>query len=140
VTGVLEALASLASASVRWLPTLALAWLAIFFGATLRSGEVPLIERVARIGKPGLSEPLCRYARLLTALWCAYFLVAAGVAAFGGWGFAQASAGVAVASVALFVGEHRIRRMIFPEEWFPGLIQQVRDTVRIWRPQGGPQS
>jgi len=30
--------------------------------------------------------------------------------------------------------------MIFPDEWFPGLIQQIRDTVQVWRPRRGPQS
>jgi uncharacterized membrane protein len=139
VRAVLEALTSLATASLSYLPTLLLIWLAVFFGRTLRAGEVPLIERVARIGKPSLSAPLCRYARALTVLWCAYFVVAAIAAALAGWGFEQASVGIAVVSVVLFVGEHRIRRLIFPREWFPGLIQQVRDTVQVWRPQRGPQ-
>jgi len=140
VTGVVEALTSLAAASLRHLPALALLWLAVFFGRTLRAGEVPLIERVARIGKPSLSAPLCRYTRFLTALWCVYFIVAAITAAVGGWGFEQASIGVTLLSLVLFVGEHRIRRLIFPGEWFPGLIQQVRDTVEVWRPRRGPQA
>ena len=37
---------------MRYLPTLVLLWLAVFFGRTLRAGAMPLIERVARIGKP----------------------------------------------------------------------------------------
>ena len=139
MSGVVEALAPIASASLRLLPSLVLVWLAVFFGRTLRAGEVPLIERVARIGKPSLSAPLCRYARALTALWCAYFVVAAVSAALAGWGFAQASVGVTAASAVLFVAEHRIRRLIFPREWFPGLVQQVRDTVQVWRPRGEPQ-
>ena len=137
--GIYETLAPLASASLRCVPTLVLLWLAVFFGRTLRAGAVPLIERVARVGKPALSAPLCRYTRALTALWCGYFVVAAITAALAGWGFEQASVGVAALSAVLFVGEHRIRRWIFPGEWFPGLVQQVRDTVRVWRPQRGPQ-
>ena len=133
-------MAPLASASLRYLPSLVLLWLAVFFGRTLRAGEMPLIERVARVGKPGLSPPLCRYARTLTALWCAYFVVAAIAAALAGWGVERASVGVAAGSVLLFVGEHWIRRLIFPGEWFPGLIQQVRDTVQVWRPRRGSEA
>jgi len=29
---------------------------------------------------------------------------------------------------------------MIPDEWFPGLIQQIRDTVQVWRPWRGPQS
>ena len=138
--GVLEALTPLASASLRWLPTLLLLWLSVVFGRTLRAGEVPLIERVARIGKPSLSPTLCRYTRGLTVLWCAYFAVAAVLAACAGWGVEQAGVGIAAVSALLFVGEHRLRRLIFPAEWFPGLIQQVSDTVQVWRPRRGPQA
>ena len=136
MSGLLETLAPLASAGLRGLPALVLLWLAFFFGRTLRGGEVPLIERVARIGKPALSLRLCRYARALTALWCAYFVVAAFAAALADWGFERTSVGVAAVSAVLFVGEYWIRRRLFPGEWFPGLVQQVRDTVQVWLPRG----
>jgi uncharacterized membrane protein len=83
---------------------------------------------------------LCRYTRALTALWSLYFVVVATAAALAGWGFEQVSVGVAGASAVLFVGEHCVRRLIFPGEWFPGLIQQVRDTVRVWRPGARPHA
>ena len=140
MSGVLGGLAPLAAAGSRVLPVLVLLGLAVFFGRTLRGGDVPLIERVARIGKPALSAPLCRYTRGLTAAWAAYFLAAAFTAAIGAWSFEQASVGVAGLSALLFGAEHRIRRMIFPDEWFPGLVQQIRDTVQVWRPRRGPQS
>ena len=76
VKPVLESLAPLAVA-MRYLPMLVLLWLAVFFGRTLRAGAVPLIERVARVGKPDLSPALCRYTRGLTALWTVYFVAAA---------------------------------------------------------------
>ena len=133
-------LAPLASAGLRYLPSLVLLWLAVFFGRTLRAGAMPLIERVARIGKPTLSSPLCRYTRGLTLLWCVYFAVAAILAALADWGFERASVGVAALSGALFVGEYRIRRWIFPGEWFPGMAQQILDTVQVWRPRRGPPS
>ena len=132
-----DSLAVLASASLRYLPTLVILWLAIFFGRTLRAGEVPLIERVARIGKPDLSPALCRYTRRLTAAWCAYFVVAAVLTVAAHLGFRRASVGVAAASAVLFVGEHWVRPWLFPGEYFPGLVQQIRDTVQVWRPRRG---
>ena len=130
-----EALAALATASLRYLPGLLLLWLALFFGRTLRKGEVPLIERVARVGKPTLSPVLCRYTRGLTVMWCGYFAVAALLSIVGELGFRQASVGVAVLSVALFVGENWVRRLLlFRDEPFPGVVQQVRDTIQVWRP------
>jgi len=74
---VLEALARFASTCLGYFPTLVLMWLALFFGRTLRPGEMPLIERIARVGKPNPSQRLVRYTRGLTALWCAYFVIAA---------------------------------------------------------------
>ena len=65
-----ESLAPLAVA-MRYLPVLVLLWLAVFFGRSLRAGVVPLIERIARVGKPDLSPALCRYTRRLTALMSA---------------------------------------------------------------------
>lgn len=122
------------AAVLRYVPTLVLLWLAFFFGRTLRVGAVPLIERVARIGKPDLSAALCRYTRLLTTLWCAYFIAAAALTAAANLGFERASVGVAAVSTLFFVGEFWLRRRLFPGEYFPGLAQQVRDTVRVWRP------
>ncbi len=135
MSGVSDSLAPLAAAIARWLPALALLWLAILFGRTLRPGAVPLIERIARIGKPGLSAALCRYTRVLTAGWCLYFAVAALLTPLAGLGIAQAGVGVAAFSIVLFVGEHTLRRFLFPGETFPGLVQQVRDTVEVWRPR-----
>ena len=130
-----EALAALVSAGLRYIPSLVLLWLAFFFGRTLRKGEVPLIERVARVGKPILSPALCRYTRGLTAMWCAYFGVAALLSIVGDLAFEQASVGVAAVSAALFIGENWVRRLLlFRDEPFPGVVQQVRDTIRVWRP------
>ena len=122
------------TAFLRYVPILVLLWLAIFFGRTLREGAVPLIERIARIGKPELSVALCRYTRLLTTLWCAYFIAAAALTTAANVGFERASFGVALVSALFFIGEYGLRRRLFPGEYFPGLVQQVRDTVRVWRP------
>ena len=135
MTAFLEALAPFVSASLRYVPMLVLFGLALSFGRTLRPGAVPMIERVARQGMPGLSAALCRYTRRLTAMWCVYFVVAATLTAAAELGFERASFGVATASAVLFVGEHWLRQRIFPHDVFPGLLQQVRDTVRVWRPR-----
>ena len=131
---VIDSFAPLAAA-LRYLPVLVLLWLAFFFGRTLRTGEVALIERIARVGKPDLSPALCRYTRRLTALWAAYFITAAILVAAARLGLERAGLGVAVASALFFVAEIRVRRLLFPGEWFPGLVQQIRDTVRVWRPR-----
>ena len=131
---VLDSLAPLAVAT-RYLPMLVLLWLAFFFGRTLRAGAVPLIERIARVGKPDLSPALCRYTRRLTALWTLYFGAAAILLVAANFELVQAGGGVATASTLLFVGEIRVRQRLFPHEWFPGLAQQIRDTVSVWRPR-----
>jgi len=130
-----DAIAAPAAGALRLLPTLVLLWLAWFFGRTLLAGEVPLIERVARVAKPALSPELVRYTRLLTALWCSYFVMAAAFNLGADLGFSRVSLGVAATSATFFVLEYRLRRMLFPGEYFPNLIEQVRDTVRVWRPR-----
>jgi uncharacterized membrane protein len=130
-----DSLTPIATTCLPYVPTLVLLWLAFFFGPTLWPGATSLIERIARAGKPALSVALCRYTRRLTALWCVYFVVAAGLTLMANVGFRQFGAGVAAASALLFVGEHRLRRHLFPGELFPSLVQQVRDTVSVWRPR-----
>jgi uncharacterized membrane protein len=119
------------AAGLRYVPTLVLLWLAFFFGRTLRPAAVPLIERIARVGKPDLSPALCRYTRRLTVMWTSYFVVAAILVAAARPGPERAGLGVAAVSALLFVGEIWIRRLLFPREWFPGPVQQVRDTVSV---------
>ena len=134
---VLEALASQGWTALRYLSPVVLLGLALFFGRTLRRGHTPLIERIARRSTTVLSDALCRYTRLLTAIWCGYFLGAAALSAMVGWwgGVAFGRVGLAVlaGSVLLFVGERWLRPRIFPHEVFPGVLQQARDTWSVWR-------
>jgi uncharacterized membrane protein len=51
------------------------------FGATLRSGATPMIERFARMEEPDLDAPKQRHCRQWTAAWCAFFLVNGATAA-----------------------------------------------------------
>jgi uncharacterized membrane protein len=131
-----DAFPALVWAVLRYLPPLVLMWLAFFFGRSLRNGVVPLIERIARQGKPHLSEALCRYTRYLTALWCTYFVVAAIVTATANMAYARVSIAVWTGTVVLFAGERWIRPWLFPGEAFPSLMQQLRDTWSVWRTRG----
>lgn len=124
-----------AATLLRLLPLLVLAWLAFFFGRTLRPGQVPLIERIARRGDPQMTEALCRYTRRLTAVWVAYFLLAALVILMARAAPVATGAGIWLGTIVLFVGEHRLRPHLFPGRNFPGLLQQVRDTWAVWRPR-----
>jgi uncharacterized membrane protein len=110
--------------------------LALVFGLSLRRGRRPLIERIARVGDPDLAPDLCRYTRMLTAAWCAYFCVAAlAAAAIGGRGsWWHSGVLVGVGAALLFVGEHRLRPRLFPGRRFPTLAQQLRDTWAVWHP------
>lgn len=124
------------SASALWhaVPAMVLLWLAVFFGRTLRAGQMPLIERIARVGKPDLSQALCRYTRKLTTAWCVYFLLAALLSLSKALSFGWTSILVWTGSVLFFVGERMIRVHLYPDQTFPGLWQQVQDTCRVWRP------
>lgn len=118
----------------RALSFLMLAWLAFFFGRTLRPGQEALITRIARVSEPGLPPHLVRYTRRLTAIWAGYFVFAAflGLAAApsAAWPRLLVWAGTAT----LFLGEHWLRPHLFPDHSFPGLRQQVKDTLQVWRP------
>ena len=118
----------------RILPVLVLGWLAFFFGRTLRAGQVPLIERIARVSEPELPQPLLRYTRWLTAIWAAYFVLAALLTVTTGSASLGAGAWVWAGTAVLFVGEHWLRPRLFPGHAFPGLVQQVRDTWSVWHP------
>ena len=113
---------------------LMLGWAAFFFGRTLRPGQEALITRIARASDPALPAHLVRYTRNLTAVWSAYFVLAALLAVVPGplaaWTGLLAWAGTAI----LFFGEHRLRPHLFPGHAFPGLRQQLKDTVHVWRP------
>lgn len=111
-----------------------LGWLAVFFGRTLAPGQTPLIERIARLSDPAMTAPLRRYTRLLTAIWCGYFVIAALVSVCLAGAFPGIGLLVLLGSAILFVGEHRLRPHLFPGQAFPGLVQQVRDTWSVWRP------
>ncbi|MDB5957035.1 hypothetical protein [Ramlibacter sp.] len=112
-------------------------WLALFFGRTLRPGHEALITRIARVSEPGLPPQLVLYTRRLTAVWCAYFVLAAllglGAPRAAAWSGMLVWSGTAL----LFLGEHWLRPHLFPAHRFPGVLQQFRDTLQVWRPARG---
>jgi uncharacterized membrane protein len=118
----------------RILSVLVLAWLAFFFGRTLRAPQVPLIERIARVSDPALPLPLQRYTRRLTAIWCAYFILAAVLTLTAVSSSFSSGLWVWGGTAILFTGEHWLRPRLFPGHSFPGLLQQVRDTWSVWHP------
>ena len=129
--GLFESFATVTS--WRAVSVLVLAWLAFFFGRTLRTDRVPMIERIARVSDPALTPGLCRYTRRLTAVWCAYFVIAALVVAIVQPPLAWTSTLIWIGALLLFVGEHGLRPHIFPGHRFPGVVQQLRDTLHVWR-------
>lgn len=109
--------------------------LAGVFGRSLSSGHVALIERIARVDNPQLPPPLCRYTRRLTAAWTVWLAAAALLSLAAA--LARMAPGwvqllVWTGSAALFVGEHALRPYLFPGHVFPSLMQQLRDTWRVW--------
>ena len=129
--GPLEALE--VAAIWRAVPVLVLGWLAVHFGRTLRAGQIPLIERIARVGDPDLTPVLCRYTRRLTTIWCVYFVFATGLQLTMNLSFGWTSAVVWSGTVVLFVGERWLRPHLFPGHDFPGLRRQLQDTWTVWR-------
>lgn len=128
--GTLESLDSAA----RLVPALMLGALALFFGRTLRAGRLALIERIALVSDPALPPVLRRYTRRLTAVWCAYFVLAALAVVVAGGSLVSVGLWVWSGTVLLFVGEHALRARLYPEYRFPGLLQQLRDTWSVWHP------
>ncbi|MBR0672093.1 COG4648 family protein [Neoroseomonas soli] len=117
---------------------LTLAW---HFGATLRPGQEALIVRYSRAEHGEIPAGLVRYARRLTALWTAYFLLfsamnAATLAGFGPPAGPSAALNIGLAA-AFFLGEHVVRGMVFPEL---GPVRPWRTLRAIWRADAVPHA
>lgn len=63
------------------LPVLISAVLLAEFGATLRPGATPMIERFARMQEPDLGPREVAHCRRWTAIWCGFFVVNGAIAA-----------------------------------------------------------
>lgn len=80
-----------------------------------------VVERIARLSRPDLPAEGVRYTRHVTGVWCGFFVVNAGIAA---WTAVAASREVwalytgfiaYLAMGALFAGEWLLRRRLFPK-------------------------
>ena len=120
-------------------PLAAFAFMAYFFGRTLRAGREPLIHRIARKEDPELPLDVAHYTRRLTAIWTAcfvaLFLVALGLAPLlplEAWSRWVHGLGYLV-PVALFVGEHAYREHRFPRRHRDPLAVLVPHVIAVMR-------
>jgi uncharacterized membrane protein len=120
-------------------PLAAFAFMAFFFGRTLRAGSEPLINRIARKEQPELPEDTARYTRRLTALWstcfAALFLVALGLApmlSLDAWSRWVQGLGYAVPA-ALFLGEYAYRHHRFPHRPHSSLAVLIPNVLAVIR-------
>lgn len=137
--------AALAGIAMRWAdeaallayapPLAAFAFMAAFFGRTLRAGRVPFIVRIARMEHPDLPAEMERHARSLTVLWTACFVVLGGAAlvlafvvSFESWARWVNAAGYVVPG-ALFVGELAYRNRRYSQHRHGSLVHLVRITL-----------
>lgn len=120
-------------------PLAAFAFMAWFFGRTLRPGEVPFIVRVARMEHPDLPADMERHAGRLTALWTACFamMFAAALAAAFALGLQDWSRWVHamgyVVPALLFVGELAYRNRRFATRTHGSLAVLVRNVLAAIR-------
>jgi len=93
--------------------------LAGVFGLTLRTGQVPLITRLAvRLMRP--APALAGFTRRVTVVWAAYFAAMATVSVLlFAWNYAAwswfANVATPLGVVALFGAEYGVRRLLHPE-------------------------
>lgn len=120
-------------------PLAAFAFMAVFFGRTLRAGSEPFINRIARREHPDLPPEMARHARGLTVLWSAcfafLFLVALGLAPIlplEAWSRWVNGLGYLVPG-ALFVGEHAYRLRRFPDRAQGSIAELVPHVLAVMR-------
>jgi uncharacterized membrane protein len=118
-------------------PLAAFAFMALFFGRTLRAGSQPFISRIARKERPELPADTARYTRRLTGVWCAcfatLFLVALGLAPllpFEAWSRWVQGLGYLVPG-ALFLGEHAYRRHRFPHRTHGSVAVLIANVLAV---------
>ena len=120
-------------------PLAAFAFMAFFFGRTLRAGSEPLINRIARKEHPDLTPDVARHARRLTGIWSAcfvaLFLVALGLApllSLEAWSRWVHGLGYVVPG-SLFLGEYVYRHHRFPHRAQGSLAVLVPNVVAVIR-------
>ncbi|HZF15166.1 MAG TPA: hypothetical protein VE046_04410 [Steroidobacteraceae bacterium] len=106
--------------------------LLVLFGSSLRSGQEPLVSRIARFERGTLSDDLAAYTRRLTLLWSLLFValtISAIVLAIAAtprvWSLATNFIHYLVIGAA-FVGEYAYRRWRFRHLPHAGFIANLR--------------
>lgn len=99
------------------LPVLINTVLLIEFGASLRSGSVPMIERFARITDADMSEPKIAHCRGWTIAWCAFFCAngaIAGALALAAplWWWTVYTGAIAYALMGIMFAVERVQRRL----------------------------
>lgn len=113
--------------------------LAVWFGRTLLPGRAPLISRLASLERGELEPVLARYTRRLTAIWTAFFVamatLAAALALLGdGHTWSLFTNGVSYLLMgALFFGEYAYRRLRYSEFRHASLPRMIRMLVAAGR-------
>jgi uncharacterized membrane protein len=121
--------------------------LAVTFGASLRPGHTPVITRMGEFVHERFTPEMRAYTVRLTAIWTGYFVavallsVALYVWAPWAWWSLFANVLTPISAVALFVGDHFLRRWRHPE--FERV--DLRRSAAAWRhrhaaPSTRPQS
>ena len=120
-------------------PLAAFAFMAFFFGSTLRAGSEPLITRIARKEHPDLPAEMARHARWLTSVWTACFvalfavsLALAPLVSLETWSRWVHALGYAVPG-ALFLGEHVYRHHRFAQRAHGSLAVLVANVLAVMR-------
>ncbi len=105
---------------IKAMPVLINLVLLVSFGSSLR-GEMPMVERFARMQDPDLTPEKCAHCRQVTWAWCVFFVLngaTAGILAVAApvsW-WATYTGGIAYALMGLmFAGEYGLRRFRFPD-------------------------
>ncbi len=118
-------------------PLAAFAFMAFFFGRTLRAGSEPLINRIARKEHGDLPADVARHTRLLTGVWTACFialfvvaLALAPVLSLESWSRWVQGLGYVVPG-ALFLGEYAYRHHRFPNRPHGALVVLVRNVIVV---------
>jgi uncharacterized membrane protein len=120
-------------------PLAAFAFMAFFFGRTLRPGVEPLITRVARTEHPDLPLDMARYTRTLTRTWSLCFwllfvaaLLSAPVLTLDAWSRWVQGLGYLVPTT-LFLGEYAYRHHRFREHRHDSIPRLVLSIVAVIR-------
>jgi uncharacterized membrane protein len=130
-------------------PLAAFAFMAFFFGRTLRTGSEPLINRIARKEQSELPPDTARYTRRLTSVWsicfAALFIAALGLApllSLEAWSRWVQGLGYGVPA-ALFLGEYVYRHYRFPHRPHGSLAVLIPNVLAVIREialESGPRA